>query len=144
MRKGSRKENQRWCIIVTLGHGFTGKHSHCSVMQGVSRQADRASAWVQWSRERMRREEVICQFSVSFLLRKKFVLLRCFTPVLLGKGGFHGISCVQLGCWSCCTSYVTDRSNGGCALEAGGAWQIQTGTYTGLVEHVILIANHFL
>lgn len=37
---------------------------------------------------------------------------------------------------------VIEGSIGGCAPGAGGTWQIQTGTYTGLGEDVTLRVGH--
>lgn len=86
MRKGRRKENQRWCIITRVGHGFTVKPNCWSVMQDVNREAHRANAWVRWNRERMRRKEVICRLSNSFLLMVKVCASEVFYPRTAREG----------------------------------------------------------
>ena len=67
-------------MTTRIGQSFKGKRNHCSVVQDVNREAHRANAQIQQSRERMRGEEVSFQLSFSFLSMVKVRASELFYP----------------------------------------------------------------
>ena len=70
-KRGKRKENQRWCF-VTRTAPVSEENTAIFQMQDVSR----GRGWLRWSVSPVRqgvgrRKELICQFSISFLLMAK-------------------------------------------------------------------------
>lgn len=99
--KGQEERKSNGVHHDQAGHRFTGKRSHCSVMQDVNTEGDRVNARVQWSREgdeeRGTDLSTLCLPPFNGQGLCFWAVLPKHSRQLLGKSGLHGLSRVRPG-----------------------------------------------